>query len=445
MSSNSSSSSSSSSKRKNICSRILTPKQVGPICWFMATFVAMFYSQRSRKILLEASKNWDTDDELFDLLKKILHDKYLKTASRVSEDYRNFSDDTFQNVLYLLHNKNPKSFPYDPFRVISGFRSMFYIGRLYKLLNIDYKIFDYCYTIDSGIYTYMLAYSNLNEELEYYDYRIDEKGTLITEINSKKKNIKYKENNVAPTILLLAVYDTITEYEKNYTKRQHLPSNIISVGDEDILQNEKNAKRYIEGNTDNLKSMRDTIYYNGFEYNLDSAILVNWNTYKRINVHEIVGITCERDKYVYNGWVRSSMDPVMAKQAITRKIPCELMKYDWNIQKDNDFCLNIKKCIPEVLKGFLSKGSLCFNFSNGEKMLVYVREEIENKIKGLLHSNKRGQQKIISKITDIKYIESIIKKLLLTSYSIKKSELLWLLVKREEELQRKKRFQDLQT
>ena len=37
------------------CSRILTPKQVGPICWFMATFVAMFYSQRSRKLLLEAS------------------------------------------------------------------------------------------------------------------------------------------------------------------------------------------------------------------------------------------------------------------------------------------------------------------------------------------------------------------------------------------------------
>jgi hypothetical protein len=407
----------------------------------MATFVAMFYSQRSRKILLEASKNWDTDDELFDLLKKILHDKYLKTASRVSEDYRNFSDDTFQNVLYLLHNKNPKSFPYDPKRVISGFSSRFYIGRLYKLLNIDYKIFDYCYTIDSGIYTYMLAYSNLNEELEYYDYRIDEKGTLITEINSKKKNNKYKENNVAPTILLLAVYDTITEYEKNYTKRQDLPSNIISVGDEDILQNEKNAKRYIEGNTDNLKSMRDTIYYNGFEYNLDSAILVNWNINKGINVHEIVGITCERDKYVYNGSVR---DPVMPKQSIKRKIPCELMKYDWNIQKDNDFCLNIKNCIPEVLKGVLSKGSLCFNFSNGEKMLVYVREEIENKIKNLL-KNKKDQKTKTSKITDIDYIGSIITKLLSMPHNIKKTTLLWLLTKRRVELQRKKRFQDLQT
>ena len=443
MSSNSSPS--SSSKRRSICSRILTPKQVGPTCWFMATFVAMFYSQRSRKILLEASKYWDTKEALFDLLKKILHDKYLKTASSVSEDYRNFSDDTFENVLYLLHNKNPKSFPYNPFRVISGFSSRYYIGRLYKLLNIDYKIFDYCYTIDSGIYTYMLAYSNLNEELEYYDHRIDEKGTLITEINSNKKNNKYKEDNVAPTILLLAVYDKMTEYEKNYTKRKDLPSNIISVGDEDILQNEKNAKRYIEGNTDNLKSMRDTIYYNGFEYNLDSALLVNWNTNKRINVHEIVGITCERDKYVYNGSVRSSMDPVMVKQSIKRKIPCELMKYDWNIQKDNDFCLNIKKCIPELLRGVvLSKGSLCFNFSNGEKMLVYVREEIEDKIKNLL-KNKKDQKTKTSKITDIDYIGSIITKLLSMPHNIKKTTLLWLLTKRRVELQRKKKFPDLQT
>jgi hypothetical protein len=31
----------------------------------MATFVAMFYSQRSRKILLEASKNWKIKKGLF--------------------------------------------------------------------------------------------------------------------------------------------------------------------------------------------------------------------------------------------------------------------------------------------------------------------------------------------------------------------------------------------
>jgi len=84
--------------KKGVCSRILTPKQVGPICWFMATFVVMFYSQRSRKILLKASKDWG-EDNLFTLLKHVLNNKYLKMASRESEDYRNFSDDTFIEIL----------------------------------------------------------------------------------------------------------------------------------------------------------------------------------------------------------------------------------------------------------------------------------------------------------------------------------------------------------
>jgi hypothetical protein len=121
------------------------------------------------------------------------------------------------------------------------------------------------------------------------------------------------------------------------------------------------------------------------------------------------------------------------------------MKYDWNIQKDYDFCLNIKNCIPELLrKRVLSKGSLCFNFSNGDKMLVYVREEIEDKIKNLL-KNKKDQKTKTSKITDIDYIGSIITKLLSMPHNIKKTTLLWLLTKRRVELQRKKRFPDLQT
>ena len=65
--------------KKSVCSRILTPKQVGPICWFMATFVAMFYSQRSRKLLLEASKGWNNKRSLFALLKHVLDDKYLNS------------------------------------------------------------------------------------------------------------------------------------------------------------------------------------------------------------------------------------------------------------------------------------------------------------------------------------------------------------------------------
>ena len=71
------------------------------------------------------------------------------------------------------------------------------------------------------------------------------------------------------------------------------------------------------------------------------------------------------------------MDPVMANKAITRNIPCELMPYNWNIKKHYDFCLNTKQCIPEIYKTKFEamKSDLCFNFSKGKRILVYVRKD----------------------------------------------------------------------
>jgi len=127
-----------------------------------------------------------------------------------------------------------------------------------------------------------------------------------------------------------------------------------------------------DGDTKNsLTSMKEQIFYNGKEYNLDSVILTNWNINKH-NGHAIAGISCKKGKYVYNGWVRTSMDPVMKKESIDSDIPCELMKYEWNIVKNNDFCLNTRKCIPELLKKKLKVRDICFNFSKGGRLLVYV-------------------------------------------------------------------------
>ena len=345
----------------NICSQILTPKQVGPICWFMATFVAMFYSQRSRKILLEASKNWDTKKgaftiflnnkkKLFRLLKHVLDDKYLKVGSKESDDYKKFKDDTFLNILSYLNIENKEDFPYDPKKVSCGFKPENYIGKLYKLLNVDYKIFDYTIQDDT------LAYSYLNKEYDLLSYTIKKKGIEVNFKNYAKfkdKYIKCPENNYAPPILIINNHDN--------TKRIYnviLPDNII---------NDISKKNY-------LKSMQEQIYYNGKEYNLDSVILTNWNINK-YNGHAIAGITCKKNKYVYNGWTRTSMDPVMANKIITRKIPCELMKYNWDVIKNNDFCLNTAKCIPEVLRKKLKTRDICFNFSKGRRLLIYVRKD----------------------------------------------------------------------
>ena len=253
-----------------ICSRILTPKQVGPICWFMATFVAMFYSQRSRKLLLDASPGWNKKKRLFGLLKHVLDDKYLKTANRESADYKKFSDNTFGKILTLLHKDNSAVFPYDP-KTISGFNSEYYIGKLYNLLNIDYKMFDYNLSDDH------LFYSYLNEELNTMEYKVDQ--NFIRTLIIPNRKFKYvDENMMAPQVLMVIVHTDIN-FTKIYNK--YFPNMIINDGD---------TKK-------NIKSLRDKIFYRSNEYNLDSVILENWN--KRDSGHEIAGITCKKNRYVY--------------------------------------------------------------------------------------------------------------------------------------------------
>ena len=333
----------------SICSRILTPKQVGPICWFMAAFVAMFYSQRSRRKLLKASKHWNTKKDLFSLLKQVLDDKYLKTASRESADYKMFSDNTFTMILDLLYKEDKYAFPYNPKTIKGGFNSEYYIGKLYKLLNIDYKIYDYNKKDDNMFYSY------LNEEFNSMEYSVVRKN--IKPRIRENRQFKYAdENMVAPQVLMVITHNNMA-FTKLY--KDLFPNAIVNGGET------KNT----------IKSLRENIYYRGAEYNLDSVILENWDTKK--GGHAIAGITCKKNKYVYNGWTRSSMDPQMANIAITRNIPCELMEYNWNIKKHDDFCLNTKTCIPDILKTKeeIMKKRLCFNFSKGRRILVYIRKD----------------------------------------------------------------------
>jgi hypothetical protein len=328
----------------------------------MATFVAMFYSQRSRKLLLEASKSWNVKKgrlpifwnnrkKLFTLLKHVLDDKYLKTENREGKDYKNykrFSDNTFGKILTLLNRIDKKSFPYIPNYITGGFELEYYIGKLYKLLNIDYILYDYNPGDD------VLFYSYLNENLNKASYRIVKKN-IVVDVDGDRNFTYVEEDIIQPPILMVIVRD---EEDIGNTSFYSLlfPNNII---------NEEATKN-------SLKSMKEQIFFKGVEYNLDAVLLANWN----IGIgHAIAGITCKKKKYIYNGWTRTSMDPSMINQLITRKIPCELMKYDWNIKNDGDFCLNTAKCIPDFLQHPLKDNDICFNFSKGARLLIYVRKD----------------------------------------------------------------------
>lgn len=345
-------------KQNRICSRILTPKQEGPICWFMAAFVAMFYSQRSRDVIIKSSETWDENNEinkrLFRLLRFVLNKRYVKT-DKEEDNYPKFSDNIFVDILRLLFKID--GFPYDPDNVShKGFYPVVYICKLYKLLGIDYKIFDIMGSI--------VAYSYYNKEYDVVSYDSVLKEKLKKD--GLQVGSKYTNDTLTPHILMIRYYHPIHSL---YTSKG-------------ILKSNTNIDRRME---QQLTSMDDKICYNGKVYILDSVILKNWNDDDddiEHPGHGIVGITCEGYKYVYNGWVRTIIDKVIPND-FKQRTPCELMPYDWNIKEDDNFCLNNSTCIPDIWKKVLTKDMinklrktrLCFNFSKGRRTLIYVRQD----------------------------------------------------------------------
>jgi hypothetical protein len=205
---------------------------------------------------------------------------------------------------------------------------------------------------DYNVYDNHLFYHFSNEELNNIEYSIENERLNVYLYDNKI--FKYEETNMtAPQILMVLI-----RYHKKNTdfNKENFPYTLIPDGDT---------------KTD-LTSLKEKIHYHDIEYNLDSVILTDWNKNKP-GEHSIAGITCEYNKYIYNGWTRTSMDPVMTNTEITRNIPCELMPYDWDVKHNGNFCLNTDLCLPDKLNINEVPDKLCFNFSKGYRILVYVR------------------------------------------------------------------------
>ncbi len=114
------------------------------------------------------------------------------------------------------------------------------------------------------------------------------------------------------------------------------------------------------------------IYINGHKYKLDAVIISNYNDTN--DKHAIAGITCNNNKYVYNGWNSATKDNAMINKNKRKDIsPCSLMQYNWDLKKDDGFCLNQITCKLDFFDTKLTKKDLCFSFAKGNRILVYVR------------------------------------------------------------------------
>ena len=385
------------------CEKVLTFKQYLGTCWFNALIMSLFYSQYSRKLLLEKSKTWDTTNEFLNRFKYIIEHKYIRNSD---EDYIYFDDFKPEDILILLNKINSKKFFYNEKFVDRGGASEAYIRKIIKLMkNVSLLFLDY-----NKKQLHYSKYNNINPkiiedkrwdhykkielqynekikifETKYAEYEniakqyLNKKSITLENQLSKLRNelIPLKKETLELLIQKDELYDKIQNIILAYNKFKpidNVEKNLKNNKNPDYLlvrltNDEDYPIHYQYRNTDhNINTLQDNIYLNGYYYKLDSIILANFN--REQGGHAISGVTCNDNKYIYNGWMKSTMDKGINEKT-AKELPCELMKFDWNVKKSNPFCLNLTKCKLDL---GINKKDLCFSFSKGKRLLIYVKQ-----------------------------------------------------------------------
>lgn len=371
----------------NFCDSVITIPQTLGTCWFNSLLMMIFYSQNSRKLLLHYNNFNDKNDELNLIFKSLLYKSYIKNP----EIFNYLLLKSPQYILSLLNftkiTEDGKILQND-----YGYNINFYIHTFLDRLNLEYLTLD-CFDLKSNIFytsiSEMIKFRIVQEKnsyLKYYNYE-NFRNEILRNQFLNKFNDKIK--NEIPKYLIINLHPTSKSGIKLFISNNPTLSNPF------IFQN----------NIKNLNKLPDEINYKGYTYILDSVSLENYNSHQVPMNHAICGITCKNKKYVYNGWMKITNDTAMDKLKLNNQYPCELMPFDWNINKSNNFCLNVNLCKLDKVQ-YNKKPVLCFSFNKDNRTIIYV---LKNKdFKSLDHninsksSSINSKKEIKEKIKEIK-------------------------------------------
>lgn len=344
--------------------------QFGGTCWFNAILTIALYSQNTRKVLLKQAKKWDKKNKFLMIIKSILV-KYYNEPKQVQKFFNKIKPEIILFKMFKTFND------YETVKIIKknikidksniGWYEN-YIITFFKYLNIN------CLDIIYSNGKYILNFDN---EVIFKDVN----GVLQHTFKNPFEDSKLSDKRVYKSTkkILEKIPDVI------FVMHQDLNS---LVGDTYMkLFNPILNSKVFDPKTYNCKikgvdKYEDIIYVNGHKYKLDAVTLLNYDTGIN-NTHAIAGITCNKNRYVYNGWQSNSTDPAFQGFMLkgNETSPCSLMKYEWDLKKDDDFCLNLKGCQLDFFNKFNNSPNLCFSFgtlnNKARRILVYVRASIE--------------------------------------------------------------------
>ena len=353
------------------CLNLSVIPQFGGTCWFNAILMIALYSQLTRKIVIKSSKTWDKTNKFLMILKAIVI-KYYNKPEKVQKFFNKIKPE-------LILFKMIKT--YKDYDLIAAYKNQLkknianlgwidnYIIKFFRYLNL--KCMDITYYND----TYLINFDKITSI-------INNNGLINLTLNKNNldinKLIKETQDELKEIPDIIVVFHNETN---KFVSTNYINFYLSLTEDEKKVFNPIKNQYLFQAS--GIATYDEFIYINNICYKLDATTLTNYNIGN--TAHAISGITCKNNHYVYNGWNQQSTDPAFQNKGVTKTTPCSLMKYDWNLKKDDSFCLNPITCKLDFLQPN-QYADLCFSFAKGLRTLIYVRVDNNDNDKSFIKS-----------------------------------------------------------
>lgn len=360
---------------KQDCKRVISiPQENGSkTCWFNALLMVFFYSQNMRAMMIERSKLWVVKDpnkdkssraraELYSIFTDILFSMYdYDTETKREKIYFKFQQISPEKILFKLNEVDPVEFPINP-KEGAGYNAVNYIQAICTILHI--KV----------VFLISEPDGKTGKDLMYLKNFVNREWLLVSEI--------VDANKAALDGADIVLVDNLKSYSEQFRETVFDTSSKLANGHQDIKQYRADlrTKHVRIGETEYIK---DAVFLTSISEN-DDAKCAN---------HEIAGITCNNQGYIYNGWILKRTNKDVHEIGADGRahmgrpsLPCELLRYEWQDHKDVQFSLNKDRCEIKVDRGGLR--DLNFNLVNGTRNLVYVNKKY---IKNARHYNAKSR------------------------------------------------------
>lgn len=320
------------------CTKVFTGTQEGAICWFAAIFTSLFFSQFIRVVMKLHANMLLRDPASSEFAKAILEILKGYSGGHVSQRVVNHLQP--RQFLMDLRKYRPDYFT----SMYNGTDEAHYSPYQHALLA-----FLKVRHLNIGFVNGRLVYSGFNVDLPLdsrgWKDAMSRQGTKGTYVDTNK-----------PEVIIIH-----RDAGEDYVDA--------------LFTSPTPPLGRIEGFNPNEHA--SVIRYNGMKYILDSCIIGSELRTSSCSVaHAIAGVTCNNERYIYNGWTAKTKDPAMkgaATSSVVSDRPCALYKYPWD--KNRNFVINLGACRFDNARQNQHGKELVFN-AVSRSSVVYVRADI---------------------------------------------------------------------